>query len=85
MTEGVMFGNDTWNIDIGMIYSSIDGGSPCKHCHSIQVTEPFVLDNIPFKGNTTWVCPYVVVGYAVCEDNSVGICLECIMDAEGKL
>ena len=78
-TEGCMWDGGNWEIRINHECSSFGGGEPCKHCHSKkELPKPNAYGGT--YSQQTWICPRVIVAYNEGGYNSVGICLDCILE-----
>lgn len=84
-TEGCMWEGGSWHIDVNHEGSAHGGGEPCKHCRDIHDK----VHTRSWEDSTwterVWTIPRVVIAFNEGGYNSTGVCLDCILEAAGRL
>ena len=80
--DGCMWEGDKWKIviDEECAEMCIGNPAPCKHCYNDHIERISRYDGSTYT-KRVWTCPSVIVGKNEGGCNSVGICLQCVLDA----
>jgi len=78
--DGCMWEGGEWKIVTEYECSSFGGGKPCKHCYSERDKQKPDSSG-GFYTEHIWLCPKIIIAKNEGGYNSVGICLDCILEA----
>jgi hypothetical protein len=82
-TEGAMWEGIPWSININELCNGTLS-KPCKHCHSYKEVVHTGYNGCIYT-NPEWICPKVIEVYNEGGHCSTGLCLDCLLEAVGKL
>ena len=85
LKTGCIWESGNWEIAFDEdIEENNNGSPPCSHC-----IDRHIHLHTTFYGDTyekvRWLCPRTVVAWNEGGYNSTGVCLDCILEAAGKL